>query len=315
MTSIREIWSKYSKGKASANEKKKLIQAIDNEDSELNHIFAEKWNSVKPSHQDLEEQARVWGNIVPQVGINKRRKPYFYRYAVAAAIAVIVSLSLFFVVSNNQMIEVQVASGEPVKEIMLPDGSKVWVNHGSTLSFPKTFSSKTRNIKLEGHAFFEVEKNPKKPFIIKADGIQVRVLGTSFEVYDFKNEPQRVSVRTGKVEVLHTYSDSNIYLEKNEQTFYDYEKDKLVKVPIDSEIAIAWRNNVLHFENIPLHRAIKQIERKFGVSINCSDSTLLHKKIRAVYKNESLDTVLSDLTFVTSSTYTNTNNEITLKSN
>ncbi|MDC6367616.1 MULTISPECIES: FecR family protein [Flavobacteriaceae] len=315
MTSIREIWSKYNKGKASIEEKKKLLQAIDNNDQELDQILSEKWSSAQPGNEDTEGQHKLWDNIAVQLRAKNQKKKHFYRYGIAAGIAILVSLFLLLKTYNNPIMKVEVASGEKVKEIMLPDGSKVWIDHGSGISYPKTFTSEARNIKLNGHAFFEVAKNPEKPFLIKTEGMEVKVLGTSFDVYNFKNEPQSVSVRTGKVEVLHTRSNSKIYLEKNEKTFYDPFQETLIKVPVDSEIAIAWRNNVLHFENIPLYQAIRQIERKYDVNINCSDSTLLLKKIRAVYKNEPLDTVLSDITFVTSSTYTNMKNEIILKSN
>lgn len=82
----------------------------------------------------------------------------------------------FYQSGNNQQMMVAVASEGIVKEVVLPDGSKVWLNNAATLKYPREFSEKERNVYLEGEAYFEVTKNRHKPFTVQSDAIRVRVL-------------------------------------------------------------------------------------------------------------------------------------------
>ncbi|MDT0606408.1 FecR family protein [Croceitalea rosinachiae] len=317
MTSIKNIWNKYKKGTATSKEKAELLEALNKNDADFEEVLHANWkksNSIKVSNK---EKNVAWNKLADTIGIRKRSVIRLYQYGAAAGLAALIALSVFLYSATNNIVEVQVTSGEQIKQVLLPDGSKVWVNHGSSISYPKKFESESRNLVLEGNAFFEVEKNPSKPFTVETDGLLVKVLGTSFDISNFKDEPSTVSVKSGKVEVSHIASDSKITLVKGEQSNYDLKLGNLVKTAFDSMSIMAWRNDTLHFENLELGQAIRQIERKYGVRILCSNSELLKTKIRASYKSESLDTVLTDLAFMTDFDFDKNekNNEITLKPN
>ena len=315
MASLKEIWNRYKLGKADIKEKKKFLEAIDNEDAELDRILYADWKNTGTGKIGRREKNRAWDNLAHTIDIKKRKVVHLYRYGIAASVAACVALTIFLYSTADHNIEVQVASGEKVKEVLLPDGSRVWINHASSISYPKEFGPESRNLILKGHAFFEIEKNPSKPFLVETDGLVVKVLGTSFDVYNFKDESSAISVESGKVEVSHSDSDSKIVLLANERSIYDSGQGRLVKTTFDSETILAWRNNVLHFENLQLGQAIKQIERKYGVHIICTDPELLGIRIRASYTVEPLDSVLTDLAFMTNFDFekNENNNEITLK--
>ncbi|MBS9461070.1 FecR domain-containing protein [Flagellimonas sp. 389] len=315
MASIQEIWNKYKLGKADLNEKRKLIKAIDDEDAQLEDILHTNWKKQKALKVSSKEKNKAWNRLTDSTTIKKQKVIKLYKYGIAASLAILVASAMLIYSSLYTTIEVHVASGEKIKEVILPDGSKVWINNASSISYPKRFDSDSRNLVLEGNAFFEVKKNPAKPFIVQTDGLSVKVLGTSFDVYNFKGESSTVSVKSGKVEVAHSDSNSKIVLVKNEQSKYDLGLNKLVKTTFDSEWIMAWKNDTLHFENLELGNAIKQIERKYGVRIICADPKLLETRIRASYKSEPLDTILNDLAFMTNFNFNidTKKNEITLK--
>jgi len=314
MTAIKSLWEKYMEGKASQKEKRKLLQAIDDRDAEFDEIFLNRWEAA---HEVLEnkleiEQARK--KLHSEIDLDTNRIALRYRYGVVASIAALLTLSFFLYTKTlvNTMVEISVASGDSVKEVELPDGSTVWVNNGSFISYPEDFGVEDRSIILRGNAFFDVAKDSLKPFLINTGKLNVKVIGTSFDVYSFMDEPTRVSVKTGKVEVLHTKSKSKIELIANEQSSFDSLTNQMVKAKIGFDQSL-WRDNILQFENLRLNYVLKRIERKYNVRFKCTDSVLLQSRVRASYENEPLDTILSDLAFMINFEYSkNEENEITL---
>lgn len=314
MTAIKSLWEKYIEGNASQKEKRKLLQAIDDQDAEFDEIFLNRWEAAHEVLQNKLEIEQARKKLHSEIDFDTTPVALRYRYGVAASIAALLTLSFFLYTKtlDNTMVEISVASGDSVKEVVLPDGSMVWVNNGSFISYPEDFGVENRSITLRGNAFFDVVKDSLKPFLINTGKLNVKVIGTSFDVYSFKDEPARVSVKTGKVEVLHTKSKSKIQLIANEQSSFDSLTNKMVKAKIGFDQSL-WRDNILQFENLHLNYVLKRIERKYNVRFKCTDSVLLQSRVRASYENEPLDTILSDLAFMINFEYSkNEENEITL---
>ncbi len=317
MLSIREIWKKYIGGKASKEDKKALVRAIENKDADLDTLLYGHWKDAKERPIADEELQRAKHQLFAELQLDTKKTKSYSRLGIAASIAALVAVSIFayLQLSMNDRMELSVAYGEQIKEVILPDGTKVWINNGSSISYPKEFEVTERRVKVLGNAFFDVTRDTLKPFVIETGKLNIKVLGTAFDVYCYENEPSKVTVAHGKVEVSHTGSNSKVTLMKNEQSLFDRGLEKMVKVTTDSDKSTSWRNNILSFENLEFVTVIKKIERKFDVKINCQDSTLLATRIRASYQNEPLDTILSDLAFMINFDYNQneTNNEITLK--
>lgn len=180
-------------------------------------------------------------------------------------------------------------------KILLPDSSVVYLGSGSTLSFPSKFATNERAISLSGEAFFEVTKNPKRPFIIHTGNIVTRVLGTSFKVDAFINQPVSVLVSTGKVrvdrevnKVLHPIAvllpgQSVVWNEKTGQR-------EMGSTPV-SDI-LGWKNGKLVFRKTKLADIATILERTYNVAITIHHSAVAERQIRV---NLTTDIPLSKL--------------------
>ncbi|GLR20105.1 FecR family protein [Portibacter lacus] len=147
------------------------------------------------------------------------------KYAAVAAVLIssVLVWQLTQSVNVNQLM-VSTISNE-IKSIDLPDGSKVWINEKSSFSYPDKFNGSERVVSLDGQAFFEIEKNAKKPFIIQGGDADVKVLGTSFS-FDTENMDglMEVEVKTGTVEIKPKGSSESFVLTKNEKGYFDSDK-------------------------------------------------------------------------------------------
>ncbi|MDN5212652.1 FecR domain-containing protein [Fulvivirgaceae bacterium BMA12] len=183
--------------------------------------------------------------------------------------------------------------------ITLMDGSTVLLNSGSRLIYPKLFGN-TREVTLEGEAFFMVSRNEQKPFIIKSGELTTTVLGTSFNIKAFQNENIEVTVATGKVKVSHDNEEAarqvgqsaELVLTPNQQAIYNIADSRLNKEQINAERHLAWREGVLKFDNLRFEEAVKMLERWYGVSITLENRQIGDCIIIGEFQNQSLHKVL-----------------------
>jgi ferric-dicitrate binding protein FerR (iron transport regulator) len=164
------------------------------------------------------------------------------------------------------------------QKILLSDGTLVQLNAGSTLTFPATFSGKTREVYLKGEGFFEVHKNEKIPFIVTTDYIDIKVLGTTFNVsaYDDEHFASTVLVE-GKVNV----SQKNKMLANDEYTispgqgcFYSVSDQKSVVNDVDVNNYILWRDGLYKFHDMPLIDIVRRVHKYYNLPIQIEDEKL-----------------------------------------
>jgi len=180
-------------------------------------------------------------------------------------------------------------------KILLPDSSVVYLGPGSTLSFPSKFTTNVRAISLRGEAFFEVTKNPKRPFIIHTGNIVTRVLGTSFKIDAFLNQPVRVLVSTGKVrvdrevnKVLHSIA---VLLPGQSVVWNEKTGQRELGSTAVSDI-LGWKNGKLVFRKTKLADIAAILERTYNVTIAIGNSAVAERQIRV---NLTTDIPLSKL--------------------
>jgi len=151
--------------------------------------------------------------------------------------------------------------------LILPDGTKVWLNAESSIRYPTTFIGDERNVEVKGEAYFEVAHNPEQPFIVEGPSQRVKVLGTVFNLYDYPGEDHTVTTLVnGKVEVYSTEKNLSQILTPDRQavlTPMGYEVHQ-----VDVEPFIAWKNNEFRFRATPLREAIRQIERWYDLDVD-----------------------------------------------
>ncbi len=161
--------------------------------------------------------------------------------------------------------------------IILSDGTKVWLNAGSQLIYPSVFINKTRQVMLIGEAYFDVAKNPEKPFIVRASDIHVHVLGTRFDISAYPEDKMIQTVlEEGKVSLK--YSGKGILNREFVVDMVPNQKIELDKLTgeaksqmVDVRKYVSWKEGMLEFDKVDLIRALKQVERYYSIKIRLAD--------------------------------------------
>lgn len=228
-----------------------------------------------------------------------RNRRSWLRIAAAAAILIVGGLFTFNQLNSDLDWE-KIAATHLTKDLTLADGSKVAINSASELEYPAEFSSEERRVKLKGEAFFDVAKNPDKPFIIEAGDLRIRVLGTSFNVRNFGNEGlAEITVRSGRVEVSHKNGGFTKILEANDQLTFDKRRKKVRTVSKDNNLnALGWWSGKLVFTKEKMSKIKQAIERTYQVELEFTQSEILEKcsyTISNDVKAEGLNAILDGL--------------------
>lgn len=249
--------------------------------------------------------------------------------------------------SSNDISEVSTKNGSRTK-LQLPDGTQVWLNSGSKLSYDKSYGNGLREVSLSGEAFFDVVKNPALPFVIHTTSIDIKVLGTAFNVKSFPNEKNtETSLIRGSIEVtLKNTSRGKIILKPNEKLISANQDssytltgpaqparlhapavkapekpEPLVTVshitysPRDSSvIETSWMDNKLIFRSETFEELAVKMERWYGVSIRFADESIKPRRLNGIFENESVQQALEALQLITPFSYKMNKNEIVISS-
>ncbi len=142
--------------------------------------------------------------------------------------------------------------------LVLADGSKVFLNAESSLKYPVLFSGDLRKVKLEGEAYFEVKRNPEKPFVVDIGGMQVNVLGTTFGIRAYADEREiRTTLVSGRVNVS---AGKQVYeLKPSEQAVFDKQTEAVKVAAVDTELFVGWKDGRLVFDNCSLERIFERL--------------------------------------------------------
>lgn len=155
--------------------------------------------------------------------------------------------------------------------LVLADGTQVWVNAESRLEYPAVFNGSRREVKITGEAYFEVAQNAKQSFIVKANEMEVKVLGTSFNIntYDYQIH---ATLSTGKVSA--TVSNTAVILLPGEQAVYTAAASGITKRKVDPRVYTAWKDGDIYFEEASLKEIVHSLEREYDYTIHFDDPTL-----------------------------------------
>lgn len=253
-------------------------------------------SSVKPDMKGM------WGNIISEIENSEDNKQYrkisIYKSILkyAAIFILCFGISGYFVYKKINHIEwVEYASNNnSANDILLPDGSTITLNKVSTLFYKKQFLSADREVKLNGEAFFQVKRNPKKPFIINVNNTVVKVLGTSFNIDASDTSGNvTVSVKSGKVMFYEKGDTSNVvYLLKGDMGIFTPHEQKITKTGIPNENYLAWKTGILLFKDNDLQEVCEVLNEYYDTNIIADYPALKEKKLTARYQNKSLTEVL-----------------------
>jgi ferric-dicitrate binding protein FerR (iron transport regulator) len=150
--------------------------------------------------------------------------------------------------------------------VVLPDGTKVWMNAGSSLYYPTRFEGSERHVKLTGEAYFEVVHNPEAPFKVEVRGQTITDLGTEFNINGYTDEPiTTVTLVAGKVRVGNNVS--SVLLQPGHKAEVNEKTNNIVVGEADLESAIAWKSGLFHFDHVKLDAALRQIARWYNLQV------------------------------------------------
>lgn len=189
-------------------------------------------------------------------------------------------------------------------QLTLADGSKVWLNAGSTLNFPTRFIEGKRQVTLEGEGFFEVKANKEKPFIVSTSIYDIKALGTSFNVNAYKQSKEfETALLTGKVEISDRITDRVLSLTPNSRGVL--RNNGLSVIPIESKDYYLWREGILYFDE-PLTEVFDKLKLYFDVNIDVKNKSVLENKRHCTGKfrtRDGLDHILNVLQLTNHFTY------------
>ncbi|MBR8535654.1 FecR domain-containing protein [Carboxylicivirga sediminis] len=239
---------------------------------------------------------KAWSNVKSQINSNKKSIVFKRYMAIAATLAIIIVSSLFVGIISKQQTTV-ISTAHTIEKVVLPDGTIVDLNHGSTITFPKKFKGNTRKVQLNGEAFFDVARNESVPFIIETEQVNIRVLGTSFNVKAYGGATNtEVIVTSGKVKVDSKLSSENVILEAGDAVNYSINSNTLEKHKVFTNNYKAWKTKELEFNNTSLSEVIKTIEDSYHISIIVGDSIVTENKVlNATFSKYSLEHVLESV--------------------
>ncbi|MEA2106446.1 MAG: FecR domain-containing protein [Bacteroidota bacterium] len=184
------------------------------------------------------------------------------------------------------------ADNETSNEIVLPDGTKVYLNENSSLKYPEGFNGTQRKVKLTGEAFFDVTKNKDKPFIIDVKNAEIRVLGTSFNVRtNIDDSDVEVYVETGMVEVSRKKSgENNILVDPGNVGIVTKSEIKKQK-NLDPNV-LAWKTKNIVFREEHLVNVFNTLSRVYHVDIHAEDEEILNYRLTSTFTKQDIKSVM-----------------------
>ncbi len=321
---------------------KKLSREIDQEEE----LSLQEWREAAPEHEllfhrmrevwhkaryepSIRGQEQVFEKIATQLGITQEKPVPItsnqtsgfgnYWARVAAVLLLAVSATLVWVWYSRQQLPKQAAEEPQVimlsksnprgqkSLITLPDGSQVKLNAESYLEYPQVFD-RTRQVKLVGEAFFEVVRDTLHPFVVSAGDVQVRVLGTSFNVQAFPfEENMSVAVATGAVMVKkksNTRTCQVSELHPREMLKVNHKTGAFEESSFDPDELLAWKEGVLVFHQASFEQIIHKLERWYGVDFIIRRNQPVRDGFTARYDNPSLKVVLEGMSYSSDFSYT-----------
>ena len=214
----------------------------------------------------------------------------FKTIAIGIAAILIISLSLFFLFNTEQ--KTLIAENEILKT-ELPDGSQITLNKNSKLEYSKKFNKKTRNIKMSGEAYFVVEHNPAKPFIVETDNFYVEVVGTEFFISS-NSKNCEVIVSSGTVKVYNnTNKSSPIILQSGEKANINITESVIKKEKNTNQNFLSWKTGKIVFTNHKLSEVILILEKLYNVEIEIQTQDIEDLDLNVSFDNQSIESVLN----------------------
>lgn len=286
-------------------------------DEDLDRLLADLSKSAyTPSERFSAENSYL--EFKEKMSMRHPKRLRILRYIAAASILLLVAIStyvLFNRYDDNTKLLV-VSTSNQIKEILLPDGTTVTLSHYSSLTYPDRFDDANREVSLEGEGYFQVAKDKKHPFIVSAQDVRIKVLGTHFNIQSYINDPYiKTTLVEGSIEVSNINNSEKLLLEPAQAAIFCkttsiLRKDDVVRVQSE----IAWKSGKFIFDHLPMSYIVRELSNYYNVTIRIADQRLSDYKVTACFDNkEDLSEILTLLQDVASFDWTKEGNTIIIK--
>lgn len=301
---INSLLGKYFSSDANEEEKKELIDLLKKHNVNykefilLDSLFKREIN--KQLQPDItEKRDEIWIKLKgeeKQVH-EKRLLSIFQRVAAILIIPLLLSFLAYFLFQNKNDItetayaEIQCPMGVRTA-FELPDGTTGFLNGGSKLKYAVNFSE-SRDVNLIGEGYFNVFHNPRKPFVVHTKNLDIKVMGTEFNVISYVNDiSKEIILNNGSVEVYSIVGKRLSVLKPNERFVLDTEKMVYEKSEVEADQYSSWTEGKLVFKNESMEQVAKRLGRWYNVDIIIQDHELLEYVFRATFIDEPLEEIL-----------------------
>lgn len=327
---MKENIIKYLKGIASDKEKKELLTWL-REKEENKALFSEirdTWlqSELPTTISDPDYIRKSFDLFVKKVTtINSQTKKTRIRFIfkVAAAVAFVCICSWAGYLAGNSKTEDsapivinQLVMGKDSKgSVVLPDGSTVWLNANSKLVYPEHFAADNRRVKLEGEGYFEVRKDIQKPFLVETDDITIKVLGTRFDVQNYKEkETLKTTLLSGRVEISFLGRQKKITLVPNQSLTFHRKSEEYYLDEVDAADCILWINNQLTCTNDKLKNVLHKLQHWYGLDIVCDKNVPMQQSLSLTVRRETPEELFKVLELICPIRCTIKDNTVYIKS-
>ncbi|WP_346864065.1 FecR domain-containing protein [uncultured Draconibacterium sp.] len=294
---LEEIINKFIAGERLTSDEIVLLDKLLNDPKNKIEIYS--WLEQNWKHRQNESVSLQFEQLREKISISSfkmRVNRLFIVLSKAAAVLFIplFAATLYLYVNQNtssDLFTLTTQKGEQTS-VILPDGSKVWLNVDTKLSYPADYGEKSRNLELEGEAYFEVEKNKELPFIVSAGKVVTTALGTRFIVSAYHESSEiRSSLVEGSVNV--EYGQESKLLKPGQQLLYHRNSSKALIKTFEEKLELAWMNDELIFRLMPFNDVVKELEKWFDIKIEYNADQFKTETLTVRFEEyESLETIL-----------------------
>ena len=238
---------------------------------------------------------------IERVMRGRARQRSFMPWAFAVAFTVLAVVAVY--VFRPQPVTRLVSSSESKGYFTLPDGSEVWLNKGSSLSYKGMLDGRKRNVSLDGEAFFDVSPDKDRPFIVHGKDMDITVTGTRFTVTSYQDQSGAVYLEEGSVTVKgHDFAETR--LAPGQGVVFDDNSLSWKKVPILAQDHTSWIQDRLVFTNTPLADVFASLEHWYCISVSCTNKGFLEDtRISMTVRMETPENVFESIALLTGITY------------
>jgi len=316
---VNRILARFLSGEVSLQEKEQLRKWLN--DSQANR---DEYTRIMLAYQlskgdTSNRKEKVYKTTVEKIARSNvddkklrliRKVKFGTWFGIAATFILIISILLVFIKNSNEDKSTEIVrNAEVIKfnpagqklKFRLPDGSLVWLNSESSLTYEEGFNDSMRILKLKGEAYFEVKRDVNRPFVVYCGSIATTALGTTFNIRAFNENDIMVSLITGKARVNvrnMKEGERSILLGIGEGVIYNPDDEmEIKKVIVGVESVVRWKDGLLELKDSSLEKTVIVLERWYGVDIQLKNNPNQPWNVNGLFDNEALDNVLNSLSF------------------